>query len=106
MAAFLLKRGSPVDVRSAEGATPLMTEAQSGNIAKIQLLLDAGADVNAADSRGFNSLHRAAEMGKVDVVELLLKHGARTDVSVEGHTALSFAEKRGHTEIARMLKPN
>ncbi len=105
MASFLLKRGSPVDVRSAEGATPLMTEVQSGTIAKIQLLLDAGADVNAADSRGFNSLHRAAEMGKVDVVELLLKHGARTDVSVEGHTALSFAEKRGHTEVARMLNP-
>jgi hypothetical protein len=104
MASFLIERGSPVDVRSAEGATPLMTEAQSGDVSKIKFLLDAGADVNAVDLRGFNSLHRAAERGDVNVVRLLLERGAKTNIVAQGHTALSFAEKRGHTEVVALLK--
>jgi hypothetical protein len=103
-AEFLIQRGSPVDVRSAEGATPLMTVTQSGEISKIRFLLDAGADVNAEDSRGFNALHRAAELGKVEVVRLLLERGAKKNSVAQGHTALSFAERRGHTEIVKMLK--
>jgi hypothetical protein len=104
MASFLMDRGSPVDVRSAEGATPLMTEVQSGDLIKIKFLLDASADVNAVDSRGFNSLHRAAEKGNVNVVKLLLNHNARTDITAQGHTALSFAEQRGHIEVVKLLK--
>jgi hypothetical protein len=104
MATFLIENGSPVDVRSAEGATPLMTEVQSGDIAKVEWLLDSGADVNALDSRGFSSLHRAAEGGNTGLVKLLLDRGARIDVSAQGHTARSLAEKRGHADVVRLLE--
>ena len=60
---LLLDRGSPVDVRSTQGATPLMTAAQSASADQVRLLLDRGADVNARDGRGFTALHRAAELG-------------------------------------------
>ena len=31
-------------------------------------------------------------------------HGAKTDMAAQGHTALSFAEERGHSEVVRLLK--
>ena len=103
MAELLLRRGSPVDVRSAEGATPLMTEVQHGKCDKVSFLLDRGADVNAVDLRGFSSLHRAAEFGNLELTCLLLDRGARPDVTAQGHTPLFLAEKRGHTEVVKLL---
>lgn len=103
MAEFLLGHGSPVDVRSAEGATPLLTEVQSAEIEKIRFLLDHGADVNAVDLRGFSALHRVAEVGNVELTRLLLERGARHDVTAQGLTPLSLAEKRGHKEVVNLL---
>ena len=100
---FLLAQGCPVDARSAEGATALMNAVQTGTIEQAQFLIERGADVNAADHRGAQALHRAAELGKKEMVELLLRYGAR-DAEVLGYTALSFAEKRGHVEIVKMLR--
>jgi len=103
MAEFLIQHGSPVDVRSAEGATPLMTEVQAGKIENTKFLLDRGADANAVDLRGFSSLHRAAELGHVELTLLLLERGAHPDVMAQGHTPLSLAEKRGRGEIVKLL---
>ncbi|PQO44151.1 ankyrin repeat domain-containing protein [Blastopirellula marina] len=99
----LLERGSPVDVRSLEDATPLMTFAQTGDLQKVKLLIDRGADVNAKDGRGFATLHRAAEMGHVDIVKLLLEHGAEPDCRAMDHTPLSLATVQKHTEIIDLL---
>ena len=95
--------GSSVDVRSDEGATPLMTNVQSGDLAKVSFLLDRGADPNARDHRGFTSLHRAAEMGHQELVELLLQRGADVNPEAEGHTPRSLAEGRNELEILKML---
>ena len=104
MIELLLKLGSPIDVRSSEGATPLMTACQSGSLDKIAFLLNHGADPNAIDNRGFTALHRAAEVGHSETVRLLLAHGAKPSVEAQGHTPLSFAEKRGHKEIIEILR--
>lgn len=100
----LLELGANPDSPSAEGATPLMNAAQSNKIHHANLLLQSGANVNAIDNRGFTSLHRAAEMGHLDIVITLLKSGADKDLLSGGHTALSFAEKRGHKEIVKVLR--
>ncbi|CAK7231313.1 hypothetical protein SCUCBS95973_007870 [Sporothrix curviconia] len=50
-------------------------------------------------------LHTAAEKGQLDAVRFLLSR--RADVSVrdtQGKTALFYAEKKGHTEIAEVLQ--
>jgi ankyrin repeat protein len=100
----LLRRGSPIDVRSAEGATPLMNAVQDGDLDRATFLLDHGADPNAIDLRGFAALHRAAESGHKGLVELLLARGAAANVVAEGHTALSLAEQRGRAEICALLR--
>jgi hypothetical protein len=103
---WLLDRGLAVDVRSAEGATALMNATQSNDLERAAWLLAKGADANAADDRGFTSLHRAAEMGHVNCARLLLNHGARRDASAFGHTALSFAQQRGHSALVALLTAN
>jgi len=100
----LLELGADPDSRSAEGATPLMNAVQSNKIHHVNLLLQSGANANAIDNRGFSSLHRAAEMGHLDIVIILLKSGADKNISSDGHTPLSFAERRGHEEIVKVLR--
>jgi hypothetical protein len=102
----LLELGANPDSRSEEGATPLMNAVQSNKIHHVSLLLQSGANPNAIDNRGFTSLHRAAEMGHLEIVVFLLKNGADKDISAGGHTALSFAEGRGHQEIVSVLCEN
>jgi hypothetical protein len=104
MLQHLLQCGSPVDVRSAERATPLMNAVQTGNMKQVSFLLDHGADPSATDDRGFTALHRAAEMGKTEMVRILLARGASPDVEAQGHTPLSLAEGRKCKDIVKLLK--
>lgn len=103
MAKLLLERGSSVDVRSAEGATPLMSVAQERRVDAVAFLLDHGANPNAADNRGFTALHRAAEMGERGIVQLLLDRGASPHPEAQGHTPRSLAVARGETAIVELL---
>jgi len=99
----LLALGADPNVVSTEGATPIMNAVQSNKIDHLIQLLKAGASVNARDHRGFTALHRAAERGMEDIVVILLKNGADRTIEAEGHTALSFAQNRGHEKIAALL---
>lgn len=103
MAEFLMSRGCPVDVCSTEGATPLMSIVQEGDMERTLFLLNHGANPNARDLRGFTAMHRAAEMGYIDLVRALLDRGAAIDVEVEGHTPRSLAEMRQETAIVELL---
>ena len=100
----LLQLGADPEVRSAEGATPLMNAVQSNKPVHLGILVAAGASVNARDNRGFTALHRAAEMGHTELVEYLLRHGADRTAAVGEHTPLSFATARGHAAIVELLR--
>lgn len=99
-----LDRGACVDVRSDQGATPLMNAVQAASMESTKLLLDRGADANARDGRGFTALHRAAEMGLADIVRLLLDRGATVEVDAEGRTPRSLAEGRDRNDVLAMLQ--
>ena len=100
----LLAAGVPIDIRSAEGATPLMNAIQDKELEKVQWLVDRKANVNAADDRGFTPMHRAAEMGLADTVKFLLAHGAKADSRAGEYTPCSLARMRGEDEIVRLLE--
>lgn len=99
----LLALGANPDVRSDEGATPLMNAAQSNKPDQLKVLIRAGANVNAIDNRGFTALHRACEMGHREIAKLLLDHGADKSIVAEGHTALSLAQMRDQKEMIDLL---
>ena len=81
-----------------------MNAVQADRLEQVALLLDRGADVNAKDHRGFTALHRAAELGKMPILDLLLERGATSSTVAEGHTPLSLAVDREHSEVAARLR--
>lgn len=99
----LLELGADPNVRTAEGATPIMNATELHKIDHLNLLLKSGAFVNAKDNKGFTALHRAAEMGHLEIVQLLLSNGADKSIESENHTALSLATARSHKEIINLL---
>jgi ankyrin repeat protein len=53
---LLLKKGSDLNSRNNLGMTPFLVACASGDLKKIQLLLEAGADKTAKDSRGWGAI--------------------------------------------------
>ena len=70
----LLRQGVPVNLRLADGTTPLMLAALHGTADCVSVLLEFGADPNAANQKGVTALLWAA--GDAKKVALLLESGA------------------------------
>jgi ankyrin repeat protein len=103
---LLVARGADVKARSKVGDTALMDAAVRGDLASAKLLMDRGADVNAVDHRGYTPLILAAQNDRdpVGLIRLLLDRGADIAATAEGETALSWAARRGETEVTKMLR--
>jgi ankyrin repeat protein len=68
-------------------------------------LVALGADVNNLDAEGSALLHIAVDNGNADIVKLLIEHKANVKAKDQyGLTALVYALKGQHTEIAQMIK--
>lgn len=83
-------------MRGSEGATPLKTAAEQGNVALTKLLLGAGADPEYAGGiDGGTALCAAAEAGHPDVVRVLLDGGANPATrNLQHDTALDCALRK------------
>ncbi|MFD3272175.1 ankyrin repeat domain-containing protein [Paenibacillus dendritiformis] len=93
------------------GGTALIPAAEHAHLDVIEYLLTSSdVDVNHVNNLGWTALMEAVVLGSGGephqrAVELLIRHGA--DVNIpdrEGVTALSHAQSRGFTEIARLLE--
>ena len=103
---LLIARGADVKARSKVGETALMDAAVRGDLASAKMLVDRGAEVNAVDHRGYTPLILAAQYDRdaVGLIRLLLDRGADITATAEGETALSWAARRGETEVTKMLR--
>jgi ankyrin repeat protein/mono/diheme cytochrome c family protein len=103
---LLVSRGADVKAQSKRGETPLADAAGRGDLDAVKLLLEKGADVNAKDYRGYTPLMHATQYDRdsPEVVRVLLARGANVIVTAEGQTPVSIAERRGDTELARLLR--
>lgn len=106
---MLLQKGADVNAPPSEeaGVTALQAASIKGHLAVAMLLLHHGADINADPSKraGRTALQGAAEHGRLDIVHLLLEN----DHEMEGlydrcEDAANFADREGHTTIARILR--
>ena len=94
-----------VDHTDDEGRTALHWAAEKNHADVVQVLIDAGADIEARyNISGYSPLHFACHSGSPDSVKLLVRAGAGVRVTNnEGHTCLTIAAVRGHTETVCYL---
>lgn len=72
----LLANGARLDVRDAQGSTPLHHAALCADMAVAVMLIEAGAVIDALDADGHTPLARAALAGNAGMADLLLRHRA------------------------------
>ena len=105
MIRHLLAAGANSKSPQANGLTPLMVAARTGNLDVVKALLDAESDVNAStEEHGATALMWATTESHEDVVRLLLDSGANANPSTtDGFTPLLFAAGNGDIELATQL---
>jgi hypothetical protein len=103
---LLLHKGANLNATNFHGWTPLKAASYSNCAAVVRLLLNAGADVNFKghdDSQ--TALMFAALHGQASAVRALIEGGADVNFKDDdGCTAVMYAERHGHNQIAQWLK--
>ncbi|HEV8318008.1 MAG TPA: ankyrin repeat domain-containing protein [Vicinamibacterales bacterium] len=100
----LLNQHADVNVRSDDGATPLLWAAHWNDLETADLLIRAGADANAANDFRVTPLSLACTNASAALVELLLNVGANPDTPIAtGETPLMTCAGSGSVDAVRML---
>ncbi len=103
MAAELLVAGADPEQRAADGYTPLMSAVDSGQVAKVSLILSENVAVDAETRDGRTALIVAAGREHPAPVRRLLKAGAKAEGGSGKFTALTQAVRAGLHETTRLL---
>ena len=101
----LLLRGAAVNTVDSDHCTALMLACLYGHVACVRRLLASNAAVDNGDQRGNTALLLASVRGHTACAALVLEAGAEVDTAelLYGHTALFYACKDGHLELAQLL---
>lgn len=100
----LVAAGGDVNVRDADGATPLLYAAHSAKAEAVRALLAAGADPNLSNRYGLAPLHEAAMIADPALIALLLDAGADVDTALpEGETPLMLAARTSSVAAVKLL---
>ncbi|KAI1409076.1 ankyrin [Hypoxylon sp. FL1857] len=111
----LLRHGSCVDTKDADGQSLLHWAAKAGDVDQVRFLLERGAEVGNIDNFGFTALHFACQMNvedidpeqgqrRVSIIRHLLRNGADLNATTnEGITPLFLACQTLSTEIVTEL---
>ena len=98
----LVEAGCEVNGKSAEGVTPLMGAARSGDPVVVQYLLEKGASAVARATSGAGVLHYAAQAAQAETLMLLLKAGADPNLSEGGRTPLLNVAASNNSSVAAL----
>ena len=97
---LLVQYGADVNIRTADGTTPLFYAARYSHHLVVDILLRAGADVDQGDQTGWKAIHGAmacrSEIFR-ETVSLLLSYGADIDVEDDRRNSpLFYAVRLGY----------
>jgi len=100
----LLQQGADINMRDAQGRTPVMIATYQHNTDMVRTLLQAGADVDIRDNNKENPLLHAGAQGWLDILGLAIEAHADTRLTNRfGGISIIPASERGHVEIVREL---
>ena len=100
----LLEEGADINVRDAQGRTPVMIATYQHSTDIVRTLLQAGADVNIRDDNKENPLLHAGAQGWLDILKLAIEAHADTRLTNRfGGISIIPASERGHVEVVREL---
>ena len=104
----LLSEGFDIDLKDADGRTPLMYASFNGHKEIIKLLIEKGANVNLGDRYGRTALMMASSGPYSESVRLLLDNYADPNIrdKEEHFTALMYAASEGQMEVVKLLLAN
>lgn len=110
---MLLAHGMDPNLPDFQCTTPLHSLCSLDNRGRARLnrttcariLLEHGANINATEEAYQSTpLGWAARVGLADMAALLLEHGADINGGADWATPLSWAERRNHLEVVRILR--
>lgn len=85
--------------------TQLIDAVKTGQLARVEAVLNSGADIHQQDEQGWTPLNWAAGRGDLEIVRLLLDQGADVfRVGRDQRTPYKIALAAKHVEVARLLK--
>lgn len=103
--ALLNEAACPVDLKTANGATPLMLAAMVGDLKLIKLFLDRGADIESRDLNAMTALLVAAQYGQLTAFLVLKHRGADVSaIDTNGSSVAHWAALNNYPAFLRMLK--
>jgi ankyrin repeat protein len=83
----------------------LIDAVKTGELAKVEEVLNSGSDIHQQDEQGWTPLNWAAGRGDLDMVKLLLDRGADVfRVGRDQRTPYKISLAARHTNVARLLK--
>jgi len=83
----------------------LIDAVKTGELAKVEEVLNSGSDIHQQGEQGWTALNWAAGRGDLDMVKLLLDRGADVfRVGRDQRTPYKIALAARHTDVARLLK--
>jgi uncharacterized protein len=89
---------------SEETAAALRRAAETGDLARLETLLQKRVDLDSRDSLGRTALMLATLHGQIDTAVALLGHGADPNAAdSRGTTPLEAARAGGHPDMAAAL---
>lgn len=100
----LIEKGADVNVKNANGETPLINAVKTDNTAAIDLLLAYGSFLNTRDNSGSTALHTAVRWNAFNSADDLIKRGIMIDSqNMQGTTPLAEAALSGKKDMALLL---
>lgn len=99
----LLRGGTDINLKDANGFTALMHAAANNHSAVVTELVKRGANIEAINESGETPLLLGTESGATEAVRVLLEHGSTFSIVADRHAPLHLAAMHGWNEIAKEL---
>lgn len=106
MVKVLVDAGAYIDIKDADGETPLFIAARSGNVCLVRTLLVKGANPNSEAENGWSCLMMAARGGEYETTKMLLEGGASVERGTDkfGRTAAILVKSMAEGERGLLMR--